>query len=468
MRRSSRHLSASTSRREHLLGNRLFGNQREHPQVLVWGFPPDEFQAIEGVFTGAKRIFALDDAHQAEWDLLIARDQDLVQVKPDLFVIAFGGTVIGWPAEIGRPTGTDRFVVRDLQEDPPKGRSRFRSVATKFEAPATVPARFLDLIADDLVPLLEGETSHSCLLGYTRTDEGISAPSFEIPGIESLIQGSDGATYAAHFRMRGGKGWCLTLPLGASPRWIAAAVSHWHTVDRKRFPGTLDWMSKTIKWLTPEELEAARRWAAATEASEAVKAAEKVAQDEFYKAREAAAAGAFRLLTAGDRPLEEAVRDAFTDLGFMVHDMDQERPEDDRLEDLRVSPPDRPEWVALVEIKGYLRSRGKAEDVINLTARFGRRFREAEKRDPDAYWYVVNHEMGVDPEARKLVFEGSDGELRSFASAGGLAIDTRDLFCLWRAVRLGNLSADEARAKFVGFTGRFLYVLESEPEAGES
>ena len=28
---------------------------------------------------------------------------------------------------------------------------------------------------------------------------------------------------------------------------------------------------------------------------------------------------------------------------------------------------------------------------------------------PDAYWYVVNHEMGVDPDARKLVFEGSEG-----------------------------------------------------------
>ena len=450
------------------MGNRLFGHQREHPQVLVWGFPPDEFRAIEGLFSGAKRIFGLDEAHQAEWDLLIVRDQDLGDVNPDLFVIAFGGNFIGFPAETGRPTGTETLVVRDLQDDPPKGRTRLRSVATKFEAPAGVPVPFVDLVSDDLVPLLANESSHSCLFAYTRKDGELSAPSFEIPGIEPLLQGSDGATYAAHFRMRGGKGRCLTLPFGASLGWIVAAVNHWHTIDRKQFPGSLDWMDKAIKWLTPEEQEAAQRWVEAMEASEAAKTAEKGAQDEFYKAREAAAGGVFRLLTADGRPLEEAVRDAFTDLGFIVRDMDKEWPADDRLEDLRISPPDRPEWVAVVEVKGYLRSRGKAEDLINLTARYGRRFRETEKRDPDAYWYVLNHEMGADPDARKLVFEGSDGELRSFASVGGLAIDTRDLFLLWRAVRHGNVPADEARTKIVGTTGRFLYVPESHPEVEES
>jgi hypothetical protein len=114
----------------------MFGNQTEHPQVLVWGFQPNEFQTIEGLFSGAKRISSLDEAHQAEWDLLVCRQADLNDVDEHLFVIAFGGSFIGSPAELGRPTGVVSLITRDAQPDPPEGRSRLRSVATKFESPA--------------------------------------------------------------------------------------------------------------------------------------------------------------------------------------------------------------------------------------------------------------------------------------------------------------------------------------------
>ena len=446
------------------MGNRVFGGQGEHPQVLVWGFEPAEFQAIEGLLPGARRIFFLDDVHQAEWDLLIARGRDLSEVEPHLFILAFSGGLIGPVATVGRPTDVQPLVVRDLQDDPPKGRSRLRSVATRFEAPGTAPAAFADLISDDLVPLLQAEGEHSILLGYTRTGDVISEPSLEIPGVEPLIKGSDGAIYAAHFRRQGGDAWCLTLPAGASLGWIAAGVNHWHTIDRRRFPGTLDWVSRAIKWLTPDELAAAQRWIEGMEAVDAAKATESALHTEFLETRAVAAAGPFRLLTAGDRPLEEAVAAAFTDLGFVVREMDSEQPADDRLEDLRVSPPENPDWVALVEIKGYARSLGRAADLLNLTGRFGRRFREAEKRDPDAYWYVVNHEIGADPDARKMILEGSEAELRAFAGAGGLAIDTRDLYRLWRAVAHGNLPAADARALLVSATGRFAWEpVEPEP-----
>ena len=193
------------------------------------------------------------------------------------------------------------------------------------------------------------------------------------------------------------------------------------------------------------------------EASKSAKAAEQVAQDAFYKSREAAAAGAFRLLTAGDDPLAEAVRNALMDIGFSVRDMDKEWPSNDRLEDFRVSPPEDPAWIALVEVKGYLRSRGKAEDLMSLSGRFARRFRDTEKREPSAYWYVVNHEMGTDPDARKELFDGSEGELRAFANEGGLAIDTRHLFALWRDVKLEKITTEDARRLLLGATGRFTY-----------
>jgi hypothetical protein len=338
-----------------------------------------------------------------------------------------------------------------------EGRTLLRSVATKFSSPDDVPAPFADLVAGDLVPLLEKERQHSLLLGYIRTDDEISAPSLEIPGVTPLIQGSDGAIYAGVFRNRGGKGWTLSLPGGASLQWILAAVSHFHTIDHRRFPGTLDWQNRALDWLTPDEVDAARNWADAMDASKAAQAAEERARDAFHKARETAAGGPFRLLTAGDDSLATAVRDALTDLGFIVRDMDNEWPADDRLEDLRVSPPDNPDWIALAEVKGHLRSRGQAAELMNLTGRFARRFREVEKREPDAFWYVLNSQMTTDPATRKEMFDTNEAELRAFASDSGLAIDTRYLFVLWRDMKSGRITPDDARQRLVGATGRFHY-----------
>lgn len=438
------------------MANRLFGHQREHPQVLVIGFSQQDSDAIVGAFPGALRLWSLEDAHQSEWDLLIASGEFNGGIHPDLFVVAFGGTILCKPELPRGSTPAEVLVVRDLQ-DPVKGRTPLRSVATKFSSPDDVPAPFGDLVADDLVPLLEKERQHSLLLGYVQAGDEISAPSLEIPGVTPLIRGSDGAIYAGLFRNRGGKGWTLSLPDGASLRWILAAVSHFHTIDRRRFPGTLDWRNRAIDWLTPDEMEAARNWADAVDASKAAQAAEESAKEAFYKTREAAAGGPFRLLTAGDDDLAAAVRDALTDLGFIVRDMDNEWRADDRLEDLRVSPPENPGWIALVEVKGHLRSRGQAAELMNLTGRFARRFREAETREPDAFWYVLNSQMTTDPAARKEMFDTNEAELRAFASDSGLAIDTRYLFLLWRDMKLGRITPEDARQRLVGATGRFHY-----------
>jgi hypothetical protein len=52
---------------------------------------------------------------------------------------------------------------------------------------------------------------------------------------------------------------------------------------------------------------------------------------------------------------------------------------------------------------------------------------------------------------------GSDSEIESFAAVGGLAIDTVDLFRLWRDVKNGDLTQADAQALLVGATGRLTH-----------
>jgi hypothetical protein len=428
-------------------------NPRPRPRCIAMGFSPQGFAALEQVLPGLTRISALDDVHQSEWDLLLAEDGDLIDVEPHMFVVAFGCRIIGKTNVDDAP-----LLVRSHEIEQDEGPGRAASVAVEFNTPDAIPPRFVSLVSDDLVPLLKAEHWHDTLLAYRPSEEGIGEPSYDIAGVERILVGSDGAVYAAHFLRPGGKAWFLSLPYKANVvAWVEAAVSHWHGVDGKRFPGTLDWTNQAFDWMTPEEMEAAQAGIAAGEAKERAEADEKAAWDRFREAREVARGGPLRLLTEQGEPLSAAVRDALREIGLVVRDMDEEHPGDDLLEDLRASPLDRPEWVALVEVKGYTRSLGKAEDLLNLTGRFGRRFRTAEDRDPDAFWYVVNHEMGTDPAARSQILGGSDNEIDSFAAVGGLAIDTVDLFRLWRDVKSGDLPQADAQALLVGATGRLSY-----------
>jgi hypothetical protein len=439
---------------------RFFHNDREHPQVLVWGLKDQDAKILLDVFPGSRRISGLDEVHQPEWDLLIVCGQNLEDVEPGLFVIAFGGRIIG-RAEAHEPAPVPIVLCREVYHQNPNGEWLTRSVSTVFTSPESTPFPLVELVADDLVPLLTKEGAHSCLLACPIEEDGPGELTLKVPNeTGAILLGSDAAVYAAHFRRHGGKSWCLSLPIDAALFWVIAAVNHWHTLDRRRFPTALDWTtSLSERWSMPDESAAAATLASAVQAREQAEVAEREAKTRLEETRAVARAGAFRLLNSGDDSLEAVVRDALVDLGFNVREMDREQPPNDRVEDLRVSLPDRPGWIALVEIKGYSRSRGKAEDLLSLSGRFAKRFRTEEKRDPDALWYVLNHDMGTDPDARKAVFEGSERELAAFADGGGLAIDTRDLYRLWRMVQVAELSAKDARATLVGATGR--YKLES-------
>jgi hypothetical protein len=423
---------------------------RSRPRCLIWGFDYKVQATIARMFAEVEVISSLEEVHQEDWDLLVAQGQDVSRADPHLFVVAYAGMLIDGPE------GKDGILLARGITYPDKAHEReFVCQARDFTAPTDAPAGFDLLVSSDLLPLVKKEGQHSALISYSVKNEEVKQePSLAVPQVKPLLIGSDGAVIAAVFdRGKGAK--CLTLPQSASLDWISAAINEWHKDAPKVFPHTLDWTSDAYAWLTPEEITAVEAALQADKVKEEAETTSKEAWQSFQAARDVAAVGMWRLLTASGTPLEEAVSAALREIGFAVRDMDAEWPEGQRFEDLRVTEAAHEGWEAIVEIKGYSRSRGKSEDITNLYGRFLKNYRRTEKREPSALWYVVNHDQTTHPEQREALFSTAESEMATFAENDGLAIDTVDLYRLWRDVRRNKIEAEEARSQLIEGRGRF-------------
>jgi hypothetical protein len=125
--------------------------------------------------------------------------------------------------------------------------------------------------------------------------------------------------------------------------------------------------------------------------------------------------------------------------------MDDEWPENDRREDLRITDDDDPAWIAVAEVKGFARSGPRAGDLITLIGRFSKRFVQDEGREPSALWYIVNQRSLMPPDTRPRGAGVEAGDLHAFEDEGGLIIDTIDLFELARSVSAGGRSQEQVR-----------------------
>jgi hypothetical protein len=135
--------------------------------------------------------------------------------------------------------------------------------------------------------------------------------------------------------------------------------------------------------------------------------------------------------------------------------MDKIYPENDRREDLQLTAPEAPDWLALVEVRGYRRG-AQVNDLMRLE-RFRTRYVRENATEPKAIWYVVNQFFENDPSTRPPILQGNNAELATLGDGGGVAIDTADLFLLWMAVKEGRLTAEEARSRLVETQGRFTF-----------
>lgn len=324
-----------------------------------------------------------------------------------------------------------------------------------------LPEEIRELVKRYLAPAAQARTEH-ITIDVRRPDQAenepeppAGAPSFRLRPL--LFGPSDDILAATYERSSEASVWLLPLDLiGDLRAWLVAAFHEWHQLYPKRFPAVADW-TRAADWATPTEADLLRQIREAEDALERARSEHETtvaALDEaLATARADGDAYERALLTGTGGALELAVSRALTELGFEVRNMDEVWPEGARREDFRISDPDVPGWLALGEAKGF--SKGVAESGLMNLMKYAALYASEEQRTPERQWYLVNHFLREDPATRPQTLNGRDDVIEAFAGAGGLVIDTRDLFATLFQARRHPQDMPAIRRSLRAQTGRF-------------
>lgn len=150
------------------------------------------------------------------------------------------------------------------------------------------------------------------------------------------------------------------------------------------------------------------------------------------------------MLTAQGGELVTEVQAALEEIGFRVVDVDEtQAPTGTLLEDLRIEDPGVNNWISLAEVRGY--TGGAKVNDLQRIGRFVEHYIRTTGQPPSARWYIVNHNLNMDPSARPPVLAGGAEDVAIFEDADGLVIDTRVPFIVRDQVRTGAVELETAR-----------------------
>jgi hypothetical protein len=332
------------------------------------------------------------------------------------------------------------------QRSPPTSsrRSLFRTehVGDELEIPDDLPAELEELVKRELRPLINPREDR-LRIAPTRLAAGGSSNGNYLP----LLLDLDRYALAALYRPPGRSVEYLFLPENISDiaPWLLYMFKRWAEALPDVFPSQPEWTSNPM-WMTAEELSALSNVAERRADEERVVAEQRalvaVAEASLETTRESVDASERQLLTAGDTPLVDIVHQTLEMFGFEVTNVDDGLAEGQaKKEDLRVADGG---WLAICEVKGYSKG-GKLVDLQKLNG-FATLYAVETGSAPSAMWFVVNQFRGTDPSSRPQLLQGADEYLQVFAHQGGLAIDTRDLFRIRKALASNARREDECQA----------------------
>jgi hypothetical protein len=302
---------------------------------LIIGFDPERAARLQDLFATSRVVREPEAVRQAEWDVIVTRE-DLLRTGGDpyrlaekhLYVLAFGGQHDG---DGRRPDISNSALLRVS--------CSLKSVATEFEIPQDLPAGVDHLITTDLLPWVQQQS-----MNFAVAAKPLMAPGYgRFPlQAQEFLRTTAGEILACSFRRYGGlaESWLLPTDSIDILSWTKAAISHWHTLDSKRFPFNLSWRGDD-RWRTPSELSILQELAAlAVERDRLL--AELSEQEDILRRRlsdeSKAADENERLLLSGQgEPLVRVVSKALEACGFAVQSMDEVHSENDRREDLRIT-----------------------------------------------------------------------------------------------------------------------------------
>ena len=332
-----------------------------------------------------------------------------------------------------------------------------RTPAREFRISQDLPNPLRRLVIEKLVPLISHQAMHP-IVDTQFTQRSSTGPT--VAPIVPWIEDSRGRILAGHFPriFDLAECWCIPPYVEDPVPWLAAALQVWNQRDKERFPLVGTWQTRPA-WRRPEEMKVVAELddflAERDRVEKELMAREQRLRHELAGARELGDKGIRSLLTAKARDLVLIVASMLEALGFQVEDMDEVWPEGDKRDDLRVRDAGDPDWVGLVEVRGY--TGGGAVRDFQRISRFQKPFLKDENRLPSRSWYMVNQFFTVDPDIRDRLLGSNPDEVEEFAHDDGLAIDSRTLFRLHRDVSAGDLQKDQAMRILKGQTGILTY-----------
>ena len=428
-------------------------NIRDVARPRIWFQDvPEHLQPILGGLSGGHEQWATGDGpfYARDWDLLVQFGGDATHRDgAHLSVLAFGaqGATVRRRNDLGEALTSRLFFASSTH-------SRAVHVGTGEVVTTSGWSALLRRTIADVLP--EGAKRH-----WTISRQ-ISDPA----AAHLVVVGEPGAMGPAALLVRRetkvDAGELLLLPPETIDHaaWLVAFLERLRTKDPARYPGRPDWRRQS-EW-TPTSLARAIdvQHALEVEKSEAIGSYDRRiarAASDVEQAAVDAAGGVQRLLTEKGDQLVEAVSEVLTVLGFLVRDMDAEIDSTAaRLEDLRLTDPARPDWEALVEVKGYTKG-VKASDVGQLIGKPVAMYAVENARVPSQLLLIVNGNADSDPSQRSVALGNDPASIELLRANNGVLIDTRDLFRAKRAVEGGQVGVTDVRKSVVEARGRWTF-----------
>ena len=232
----------------------------------------------------------------------------------------------------------------------------------------------------------------------------------------------------------------LALPAQADlGAWFRAFLVDLHKTDPDRVPIEPPRMASPSDWYTPQEKQLAHQTAELAGEIVRLMTERERLQDELTSESARADAGMRRVLWADGDDLVEAVKVILGDFRLAVRDMDAEvQPGEPKREDLRLTHPKRPNWEAIVEVKGY-RKGTKTKDTRQIREHRDRYNRE-KGRLPDLTLWIANPYRSTDPSSR---LDPGRNVVEAAENIGAVYVLASDLYLQWVLVKEGSLEASD-------------------------
>lgn len=232
----------------------------------------------------------------------------------------------------------------------------------------------------------------------------------------------------------------LALPAQADlGAWFRAFLVDLHKTDPGRVPIEPPRMASPSDWHTPQEKQLAHQIAENAGDIVRLMTEHERLQDELTSESARADAGMRRVLWADGNDLVKAVKVILEDLRLAVRDMDAEvQPGEPKREDLRLTHTKRPNWEAIVEVKGY-RNGTKTKDARQIREQRDR-YNKEKRRLPDLTLWIANPYRSTDPSSRP---DPDRNVVEHAENIGAVYVLASDLYLQWVLVKEGSLEASD-------------------------